>query len=1213
MEGSSSQSGSFSSNTIPEIHDSVFSYKTASRENFFNNSILLKLEEDGFTTPDEKAKELIKELTDIKYLYALKLLFENLQNEFSPQILRDTLFALADPTPFDFYAKQSMTRLELHLRTWVTVLERICFSPMVLSKELRDKVYNSLSKFAEIHRKTTQVIEIGLDNNFRSNFNQLNQQSNNQDDQIITKKRNYNIDFLLIHLRDTLHSLRDDETWFQEIIRRTKELLKAALNITPGVLSATGVDLPNDNCSILSMLTQIRKCLSFKYPVANYYVDWRIMLIIQHNLFTWSEGTEMIISKKFCELVLMEHLWSFLEREWIDVTNKSILDSQTKFDEVSNKVTKALKSTGSFLNDLAGNEPIALPHTLWFGILDLAQNLIQKSTQTSTYGLCYYLAIESLNKAPSSFIQFKAVEILLHLHNIDSKMFSMIEDDFDQYIKELNENKSSDFSEKFQNLLLFIKEKYLEDLKFSSENIGKEKKGKGKGKSLNNNSYLKREQASNSKFIDIIADEMTCPISSEPEDQLCILKCQHILSLNNLKLLKQKICPKCREKIKENDIRYLPQNSIYKNLYTKFSESGHIIPPIKSENSDQIYDSDDSDNSEADLILTKKKKSINSIIKLNSNISLSSILPKFSKKQHPTYQNVIKEINEKHYEKAESLCKEFLNFFPKSYSLRCILGYIYRCLKNYKQAHVYLKEAISLKPKEPIAYLICGEIFFWQSNYREAINNLERPNNYKAKINNLYIILGNSYLFLKVYSYASNFYNLALENSPDNYLCLKNNACSYAKNDLYTSALEKLDKLLNTNKDDSLILCYYGEILCNMRQYSKAISYFTKANIIDPENTHNLNKRAIAYYTLQDYNKVLLDLDKVIQLDPLNSLAYYLKCLIYYTKKDIDNAIMVFKKCKELLDFNDTLAKTQLFHLEYLLNKNNSTELNNILTKINQISNIEDNESLILVRCKVYVELKMYHEAMLDLNLLYDRSYNFECISYIYLLREYTDFWLYLNDNNNDLSELGIVDEFSKYIYETIRVYFISNLVNLNSKLHQLQENDINSLSEKIISSKNEELYLNLPMLDFGWTDCIIWKINVKEILNKNCFIKFIIKSTDSKQYKDSELKHYEHVLKYEDVLKLEGLGWIEYQLSINVGEYYMQPSIEINGSINMQIDYVRNGYNKEEITYIPNMGDLLPDFHKFCPHVPETFKDKYFSRKEMENLLELKDIINHL
>ncbi|CAB4410398.1 unnamed protein product [Rhizophagus irregularis] len=449
---------------------------------------------------------------------------------------------------------------------------------------------------------------------------------------------------------------------------------------------------------------------------------------------------------------------------------------------------------------------------------------------------------------------------------------------------------------------------------------------------------------------------MTCPVSSEPEDQLCILKCQHTLSINNLKLLKQKICPKCREKIEENDIRYLPQSSIYKNLYTKFSESGHIIPPIKLENSDQIYDSDDSDNSEADLILDKKKKSINSIIKLNSNISLSSILSRNSKKQHPTYQNIIKEINEKHYEKAESLCKEFLNFFPKSYSLRCILGYIYRCLKNYEQGHFYLKEAINLKPKEPIAYLICGEIFFWQSNYEEAINNLEKSIDYKVKINNLYIILGNSYLFNDCYFDACDNYNFALKNDSDNYLCLKNSAYNYAKYDFYNNALVMLDKLLNINMNDSLILCFYGEILCNMKQYSKAISYFTKANIIDPENTHNLNKRAIAYYyTLQDYNKVLLDLDKAIQLDPLNNLAYYLKCLIYYTKKDIDNAIMVFKKCKELLDLNGILAKTQLFHLEYLLNKNNSTELNNILTKINQISNIKDSELLLFVRCKVYM------------------------------------------------------------------------------------------------------------------------------------------------------------------------------------------------------------------------------------------------------------------
>ncbi len=225
-------------------------------------------------------------MTEAKCLYALKLLFEDFQCEFSSKVLIDSLSALADPTPFNsYYSKESVTLLELHIRTWITVLERICFSPIRLTKKIRDKVYNSLAEFAEIHRKVTQVIEEGLENNFKSNFNQFNQQDCKGDENII-KKRNYNIDFLLVHLRDTLHSLRDDETWFQEIIRRMKDMLKAILNITPGILSPV-VTVPNDNCSILSMLTQLRQGLSFKYPVASYYVDWRFMLIIQHNIIEW--------------------------------------------------------------------------------------------------------------------------------------------------------------------------------------------------------------------------------------------------------------------------------------------------------------------------------------------------------------------------------------------------------------------------------------------------------------------------------------------------------------------------------------------------------------------------------------------------------------------------------------------------------------------------------------------------------------------------------------------------------------------------------------------------------------------------------------------------------------------------------------------------------------------------------------------------------------
>ncbi|GBC07929.1 hypothetical protein RclHR1_00780009 [Rhizophagus clarus] len=1214
MEGSSNLNQNNVSGNL-EIYDSVTSSKAILREITTNNRILLKLEEDGFITPDEKAKVLIKELSEIECLYSLKLLFEDPFNRFSPKVLRDSLVMLVNPESFDYYEIQSVTRLELHLRTWVAVLEQICFTQMRLSKELRDKVYNSLSKFAEIHRRTTRVMQEGIDNKYVSDFNQFNQlQDNKLDDEDIIKKRNYNIDFLLIHLRDTLHSLRDDETWFQEVVRRTKDLLKAALNIAPGIVStASGIPLKS-TVSTMTILTQLRQGLSFKYPVASYYVDWRIMLIIQRNLLIWSED---IISKKFGELVLIEYIWSFLEREWINIINKTILDSQNKFDEISNKVSKTLRSTGSLLNDIAGNEPIALPHTLWFGILDLAQNLIQRSTRTATYGLCYYLAVESLNKAPSSFIQFKAIELLLHLHNIDNQMFSMIEIDFDQYSQKLSENNStSDSLEKFQNLLTFVKEKYFEDLKVSNDIIeeGGEKEktnGKGKGKGMDRNSR--------NSILSIIADEMTCPINSEPTDQLCILKCQHTISLNNLNKLKQKKCPKCREKINDDDVRYLLQDSIYKNLYSKFFEAGYILPSIELENSGDQYDSDDSNNSEVNRILTKKKKIMNAF-KLNSNV-LSTIFPRISKKQHPTYQNILKELKGKNYTKAEHCCNEILKIFPKSYSLRCILAYIYRCLNMYEKAHLYLDEAIKLKEKFPIAHFLRGEIFYRQNEYEKAIDHLDKSLSYKAKINNLYVISGNSYLFTKKYELALIQYNIALKNDPNYYACLKNCAYSYEKQGDYLNALETLDKLLNINKDDSLILCYYGEILCSMGMYKDSLRYFTKAINIDPENHHILYKRAISFYVLQGYGIAVSDFDKVIQLDPLNNLAYYQKCIIYYTAKDINNAIFAYNKYKELiLDSDDILAKIRLYHLESLLKMNDSDDLKyEILAKVE--NNINDDKFLLFITCKIYVELKKYNEAKLYLDKLFELS-NYKDIPLINSLQEHSDFWLYMckTCKIDDLTDAGIVNDFDKYMYKERKVYFLSCLTNLNNKLSRFKENDSNSLSGQILSFQNEKiLELNLPRFydlfeftSFGTNYYIIWKINIKKVNSSNSILKFVVVQGEKNS---NEINVREYILRYKDLLKFEGLGWIEYMVPKYIWKTRCQITVEISGSIDMEIDYVRFsniniGNKNNKPIQICDTLYLLPNYQKICPTVPETFKDKYFLKKDMENLIELKDII---
>src|SRR5207249_2413307 len=103
-----------------------------------------------------------------------------------------------------------------------------------------------------------------------------------------------------------------------------------------------------------------------------------------------------------------------------------------------------------------------------------------------------------------------------------------------------------------------------------------------------------------------------------------------------------------------------------------------------------------------------------------------------------------------------------------------------------------------------------------------------------------------------------------------------------------------------------------------------------------------------------------------------------------------------------------------------------SKDLNNILTKINQISNVDDNKLLLLIRCKINIESKKYYKAKLDLDRLYSLITNYyEDILHIYLLQEYSNFWLYLveikkiNVNNYcKFSEIGIIHEFDKYMYK---------------------------------------------------------------------------------------------------------------------------------------------------------------------------------------------------
>ncbi|RGB29349.1 hypothetical protein C1646_672522 [Rhizophagus diaphanus] len=85
--------------------------------------------------------------------------------------------------------------------------------------------------------------------------------------------------------------------------------------------------------------------------------------------------------------------------------------------------------------------------------------------------------------------------------------------------------------------------------------------------------------------------------------------------------------------------------------------------------------------------------------------------------------------------------------------------------------------------------------------------------------------------------------------------------------------------------------------------------------------------------------------------------------------------------------------------------------------------------------------------------------------------------------------------------------------------------------------------------IDFHY---VAWKINVKKILLQNAFVKFCI--TEGKKDSNKVYPPKNYLLRYNDLSKLEGLGWIEYTLPIKVHcNRWIQLSIEANkGSIDM-------------------------------------------------------------
>ncbi|CAG8809545.1 16516_t:CDS:2, partial [Cetraspora pellucida] len=430
--------GSNSSTSIGHNHYSYVNKNSSTSSTFIINKKNTKVEDQAIIN---RVKEFMKDFRNPSNLISFKYLVEDLEVEPSASLLEllvDALLLLSDASLFKCYTRNTIPHLELHLRTWIATLEVVFYSPTVLTCETRDKLYSNLDKFVEIHYRVTEMFSQGVNHSFKSKYKSKEINITNN---IYMHFPNYNINFLLIHLRDTLHSMRDDETRLDEFLRRFRESILVFISGVPKIPSVTSGNVPAALDFTNSTLPRIINALNVKYPIAYWYPGF--------------------------------------EQQKLDIL--TILNNYKAFRGLWTK-----------------KEPTALPNSLWFGVLDLAQNLSYQTVQPVNLALCYYLGLESLQKSQCYYIQFKSLELLISLSYQEPKWFKdIVQEEIEKFIELL----PVDSQLKFKNLINDINQKLQLSNEFMKQfSINYEKK------SIIKNDIL--DKTSNS-LLEIIAENFT--------------------------------------------------------------------------------------------------------------------------------------------------------------------------------------------------------------------------------------------------------------------------------------------------------------------------------------------------------------------------------------------------------------------------------------------------------------------------------------------------------------------------------------------------------------------------------------------------------------------------------------------------------------------------------------------------------------------------------
>lgn len=282
----------------------------------------------------------------------------------------------------------------------------------------------------------------------------------------------------------------------------------------------------------------------------------------------------------------------------------------------------------------------------------------------------------------------------------------------------------------------------------------------------------------------------------------------------------------------------------------------------------------------------------------------------------------------RYLKKAETLKKNI----PEIYYYR---GLAHLKKKEYEDSLTYLKKAQELKLEKDISDLVKDlEVFNYITRANNTKDHDEALSLYKKAVQlkedpELFTGLGNIYFIKKNYEESEKNYRRALELDSKKIDALKGlSSCLREKGEIEeaNTILSELEKLAETDPE---INYKFGLLYEKSIEYDKAIKYYEKALILDPEYTQAKMSMGYCYYlkAVKNYTKNKLknakkNISKALEIDPLNKdykdvlkktisaekkrkiRKMFRKASRHFKKKEYDQAINF---CNKILDINPEL------------------------------------------------------------------------------------------------------------------------------------------------------------------------------------------------------------------------------------------------------------------------------------------------------------------